>query len=171
MDSARSYGAFITTYLSNAYLKKSSYADKPKFKTFYRNIPWNIQKKFQIKFTVHGYWLPNTTCYSITLPNNETVILECTTEDRIKHLRPGCFLVINPQVTTEQEQIVCIKVLDRLCIGIVTPMQWIVELACYYEDYNTSKCIKFIQIEHLQQLLHTDLRTLNFITNSLLNMF
>lgn len=135
----RSVGTFITTYLSYARFGKISYSDKPKFKTFYRDVPWNIQKYLQIKSTAYGYWLPGTTCYGITLPNNETVVLECTSGDWIK--QPDCLPVMNTEIIKE-EQFVCIEMLDQYCIGIVTPKQWSVELACYGEYYNICKLSK-----------------------------
>lgn len=140
-EELREYGIFITTYLSNEYLGKNSYIDKSKFMTFNENIAWKIPKYLLQKSTVYGYWLANATCYGVTLPSNETVILECLASDRSRHIERGCFLVNNLQLEKEQEQVVCIKVIDRKCVGITTPMNWSIEFGCYSEN-DESKSLK-----------------------------
>ncbi|XP_018573963.1 uncharacterized protein LOC108912999 isoform X2 [Anoplophora glabripennis] len=128
------YVQFITTYLSNEYSGKNSYLDKTEFKIFEENIPWEIPSYLLQKPTVYGYWLPNTTCYGVTLPSNETVILECMRSDKPSHVKHGCFEVTNLQLKIKQEQIVCIKVINQVCVGITTPMNWSVVFDCYSED-------------------------------------
>ncbi|XP_018573927.1 uncharacterized protein LOC108912975 [Anoplophora glabripennis] len=128
------YEQFITSYLSNEYSGKNSYLNKFEFKILKQNSPWEIPPYLLQRSKVYGYWLPNTTCYGVTLPSNETVILECMPSDKPSHLNHGCFVVTNMQLKIKEEHIVCIKVIDQACVGITTPMNWSVEFDCYSED-------------------------------------
>ncbi|XP_018573931.1 uncharacterized protein LOC108912978 [Anoplophora glabripennis] len=129
---------FFETYLANEHEGKNSYTDKPEFRTRNLSVPPEILERFRKVHTVYGYWLPNTTCYGVTLPSNETVVLECT-NDRPMHLQHGCFVVNNPQMDSNQERIVCMEFWRKSCAGIVTPLNWFVEFSCYSKNYDTHK--------------------------------
>lgn len=136
----------MTKYFRNELLGRNSYLDKLQFKA----VQENNENILPIYEKIYGYWLPNSDCYGLTLDSNETIILECISKKRIKHIKPGCFPIINPK--TQQEQIVCSKILDVECIGITSPMNWTVTLACYSEYFYKSKHIDILKILTLNVL-------------------
>lgn len=144
VEQQRKYRKFIKSYLSNEYIGKNSYLGKYKFESFKEPNYSDAPEYFGRRFTVYGYWLPNSNCYGVTLDSNETVILECISK---KHEKYGCFSVIN--LKNKQEQTVCTKILNETCAGITTPLKWSVALACYSQYENvTSKYIKFHCFHH-----------------------
>lgn len=134
MEERRNAWTFVTEYLSDEFLGKHSYLGRSQFKASQETISY-FSKYPNEAITIYGHWIPNSTCYGLTLPSNETITLECTSADRSKHAKNGCFHIVNPK--TKEEQIVCSKVLDEGCVGVTTPMNWSVALACYHQQYKS----------------------------------
>ncbi|KAJ8911432.1 hypothetical protein NQ315_005965 [Exocentrus adspersus] len=126
VEEQRTTYIFLKAYISDEYLGKNSHLEQTAFGI--SNQSSFLPETFESK--VYGYWLPNSSCYGITLESNETVILQCT--DTIKNKKPGCFLVSGPN-----EETVCIKILNDKCVGITTPLNWSVALACYTQHYKS----------------------------------
>lgn len=136
-EQQRTYRKFVKTYLSDEYLGRHSYLTKFEFETFRRDN-LNLSKYLEGTSTVYGYWLPNSNCYGLTLDSNETVILECISNNTLpnEEVKSGCFRIINQKIKTQQEHIVCTKVLNDTCVGITTPLKQSVVLACYSQSKN-----------------------------------
>lgn len=132
-EQQRKYRKFIQTYLSDEYLGKHSYLTQFEFKTFKSEYARSTS-------SAYGYWLPGSDCYGVTLDSNETIIIDCISKLKSKTVKSGCFRIINKIKKPQQEQVACTKILNDTCVGIKTPSNWSVVLACYPQHTNvTSK--------------------------------
>ncbi|XP_023309926.1 uncharacterized protein LOC111691405 isoform X1 [Anoplophora glabripennis] len=120
---------FVKSYLENEYIGKNSALLNLKYEVFNNNLDSSSS------LDTYSYWVPKTSCLGITLESNETILLECMVLKE-KQEQPGCFQLITAE---NEKQSVCTEILNEACVGLTTPKNLSVALACYntVENYRT----------------------------------
>ncbi|CAH1168748.1 unnamed protein product [Phyllotreta striolata] len=98
----------------------------------------------------YAYWMPGRDCWAVTLPSNETVVLECLGTER----RTNCFDVYGSGGKTNET---CLRVFQEQCVGLITPMGYTLIVDCY----RNRKCFDELIEEH-KNLFKNSLDNKNF---------
>ncbi|XP_023309927.1 uncharacterized protein LOC111691405 isoform X2 [Anoplophora glabripennis] len=132
---------FVKSYLENEYIGKNSALLNLKYEVFNNNLDSSSS------LDTYSYWVPKTSCLGITLESNETILLECMVLKE-KQEQPGCFQLITAE---NEKQSVCTEILNEACVGLTTPKNLSVALACYNtETENNKRETKKYQVRKLK---------------------